>query len=71
VLFYSSSLYMVCIATIVSVLVVNLARNQHVTPVPWLLKNLLAGWLGQILCLGHVTGKVQCIHPNFMQRRLS
>jgi len=52
---------MVCIATIVSVLVVNLARNQHVTPLPWLLKNLLTGWLGQILCLGHVTGQVQCI----------
>jgi hypothetical protein len=57
---------MVCIATIVSVFVINLARNQHVTPLPWLLKNLLTGWLGQILCLGYVTGQVQCIHPNSM-----
>lgn len=66
VLFYSSSLYMVCIATIVSVLVVNLARNQHVTPLPWLLKNLLTGWLGQILCLGHVTGQVSSMRHNIM-----
>jgi uncharacterized DUF497 family protein len=66
VLFYSSSLYMVCIATIVSVLVVNLARNHHVTPVPWLLKNLLTGWLGQILCLGHVTGQASSTRHSVM-----
>jgi len=61
VLFYSSSLYMVCIATLVSVVVVNLARNQHVSPLPWLLKNLLTGWLGHILGLGHIIAQVQCI----------
>jgi hypothetical protein len=58
VLFYSSSLYMVCVATIVSVVVVNLARNHHDTPLPWLLKKLLTGWLGQILCLGHIIDQV-------------
>ncbi|KAJ9578992.1 hypothetical protein L9F63_024900 [Diploptera punctata] len=54
VLFYSSSLYMVCIATVVSVVVVNLARNQHVTPLPWIIKNILTGWIGHILGLGHL-----------------
>lgn len=57
VLFYSSSLYLVCIATIVSVVVVNLARNQYVTPLPWFIKNLLSGWLGQILGLGYLTAQ--------------
>jgi hypothetical protein len=59
VLFYSSSLYMVCVATILSVVVVNLARNHHATPLPWLLKDLLTGWLGQVLCLGHIIDQVQ------------
>lgn len=66
VLFYSSSLYMVCIAMIVSVVVVNLARNQHVTPLPWVIKNLLTGWLGQILGLGHIIAQTSALHHNMM-----
>jgi hypothetical protein len=49
---------MVCVATVLSVAVVNLARNHHATPLPWLLKKLLTGWLGQVLCLGHITDQV-------------
>lgn len=66
VLFYSSSLYMVCIATILSVVVVNLARNQHFTPLPWIIKNLLTGWLGHILGLGHLIAQATSLHHNMM-----
>ena len=59
---------MVCIATIVSVVVVNLARNQHATPLPWVIKNLLTGWLGHILGLGHIIAQVmdsQILHSYY------
>ncbi|PSN48328.1 hypothetical protein C0J52_03410 [Blattella germanica] len=66
VLFYSSSLYLVCIATVVSVVVMNLARNFHATPMPWIIKNLLTGWLGHILGLGHLIAQAKSLHHNMM-----
>ncbi|KAJ9578993.1 hypothetical protein L9F63_024901 [Diploptera punctata] len=66
VLFYSSSLYMVCTATIVSVVVMNLARNRHATPLPWIMKKLLTGWVGHILGLGHLIVQATPLHHNMI-----
>nr|CAD7262373.1 unnamed protein product [Timema shepardi] len=58
VLFYSSSLYMVCLSLIVSVVVLNLSRSKNKSALPWVLKNVLTGWLGRILGLGHIISQV-------------
>ncbi|KAK7874314.1 hypothetical protein R5R35_007791 [Gryllus longicercus] len=51
VLFYSSSLYLVCVSMMVSVVVLNLARPPGVSPPPWALRALLHGWPGCLLGL--------------------
>lgn len=57
VLFYSSSLYLVCISMIVSVIVIYLSKAKHMRKVPWFIKNLLDGWLGRILGVCHLSGQ--------------
>uniref|UniRef100_A0AAU6PBI1 Nicotinic acetylcholine receptor alpha3 n=1 Tax=Protohermes xanthodes TaxID=1452977 RepID=A0AAU6PBI1_9NEOP len=51
VLFYSSSLYLVCFAIIISVIVMHISRTQHTTALPWFIKKPLSGWLGKVLGL--------------------
>ncbi|XP_063222311.1 acetylcholine receptor subunit alpha-type acr-16-like [Bacillus rossius redtenbacheri] len=58
VLFYSSSLYLVCLSLVVSVVVINLSRSRHAAPLPWVVKNVLTGWLGRALGLGHIIAQV-------------
>lgn len=57
VLFYSNSLYLVCLSIIVSVVVINLSRNKHSAPLSWFFKSLLRGPFGKILFLGSNTSK--------------
>ncbi|XP_071055967.1 neuronal acetylcholine receptor subunit alpha-3-like [Onthophagus taurus] len=50
VLFYTSSLYVICFSLINSVVVIWMSRTPHAKPVPWFIKNLLLGkfgnWIG-------------------------
>lgn len=51
--FYSTSLYLVTFSTIISVIVLNIARNKHGFSVPRLIKTQLDGTLGKVLGLKH------------------
>ncbi|KAF5292514.1 hypothetical protein FQR65_LT01660 [Abscondita terminalis] len=53
VLFYSSSLYVVCFSMLVSVVVIWMSRTQHNRSIPWIVKKPLTGFLGRLLGLGH------------------
>ncbi|KAF2894306.1 hypothetical protein ILUMI_11868 [Ignelater luminosus] len=53
VLFYSSSLYIVCFSMLVSIIVIWISRTQHHRPLPWIIKRYLTGLLGKLLGLSH------------------
>ncbi|KAB0799593.1 hypothetical protein PPYR_07473 [Photinus pyralis] len=53
VLFYSSSLYVVCFSMLISVAVIWLSRTQHTRLLPWVIKKPLTGTLGRVLGLQH------------------
>ncbi|KAF5302237.1 hypothetical protein FQA39_LY10276 [Lamprigera yunnana] len=53
VLFYSSSLYVVCFSMLVSILVIWLSRTRHNRSLPWIIKKPLTGILGRFLGLSH------------------
>lgn len=50
-LFFSNSLYLTGFSIILSVAVMNIARNQQTRPVPYLVRSVLDGWLGKVLLL--------------------
>lgn len=50
-LFFSNTLYMTAVSMVLSVLVLNIARNRHTRAVPWLVRGALDGWLGRVLLL--------------------
>lgn len=62
VLFYSSSLYLVSFSVVLSVIVINLSRNPKVTPIPWILKNYLTGWLGRCLLIENFASQASSLH---------
>lgn len=55
VLFYSSSLYLVCLSMLVAVVVLNLARPLSSAPPPWVIRSLLHGLPGRLLGLGTIS----------------
>ncbi|KAH8409516.1 hypothetical protein KR222_007698, partial [Zaprionus bogoriensis] len=57
VLFYSSSLMLLCISTIIEVVVLYLSTAQHKRRVPDFLKRLLHGRLGSFLLLSNFTNE--------------
>lgn len=69
VLFYSKALYMVTFSTIISVIVINLTRNKHNRPIPWIIKRNLDGSLGQFLLINRISSPVMlvyCIFDDFV-----
>lgn len=61
--FYIHSFMMVAFSIIISTIVLACSRSQHAHPVPWLLKKLTDGPLGNILMLGHLR-----VTPNVTHR---
>lgn len=57
VLFYSTSLFMVCFSVIISVAVLNLSRTKRIVAVPWLIRKLIHGPVGKLLLLN---GQARC-----------
>lgn len=51
VTFYSQSLYLISFAIVISIIVINVSSNPKLSPLPWVLKKNLNGWLGKCLLI--------------------
>lgn len=69
VVFYSASLYLVCMSLVVAVVVLNISRQQHSTGLPWTAKRLLTGTFGRVLLLSSYIEQIMGVDRGPCTRR--
>ncbi|KAL0274907.1 UNVERIFIED_CONTAM: hypothetical protein PYX00_002930 [Menopon gallinae] len=57
VVFYSRTLYLLSVSLVISVTVINIAKNPKFSPLPWSIKRLLTGCLGKCLLINNLSFK--------------